>query len=111
MEKRLGRCRTKTRLESVEYYHKVPSELELLTLMPDQNAIFQCLSAVNPDRFQDFIADALVLTEGHKLVEVTGGPGDENWTFSPKHHAVIDNGRNASTSFSRLRNQVAMNST
>lgn len=62
---------------SAEYYHKVPSELELLTVTPEQNAIFQYLSAVNPDRFQDFIADVLVLTEGHKLIDVTGGPGDE----------------------------------
>ena len=61
----------------VEYYHAIPSELELLTVTPEQNAIFQYLSAVDPDRFQGFVADVLVLTEGHRLVDITGGPGDE----------------------------------
>jgi hypothetical protein len=61
----------------VEYYHAIPSELELLTVTPEQNAIFQYLSAVDPDRFQEFVADVLVLTEGHRLVDITGGPGDE----------------------------------
>jgi hypothetical protein len=62
---------------SVEYYHKVPSDLEMLTVTPEQTAIFQHLSAVDPERFQEFIADVLVLAEGHTLVDVTGGPGDE----------------------------------
>ncbi|MGO9084520.1 MAG: restriction endonuclease [Candidatus Sulfotelmatobacter sp.] len=62
---------------SVEYYHTVPSELEILTITPEQKAIFQYLSAVDPDRFQEFVGDILVLSEGHRLVDVTGGPGDE----------------------------------
>src|ERR1043165_8551472 len=62
---------------SVEYYHEVPSDLEMLTVTPEQTAIFQYLSAVDPERFQDFVADVLVFVEGHTLVDVTGGPGDE----------------------------------
>jgi Restriction endonuclease len=62
---------------SVEYYHAIPSELELLTVTPEERAIYQYLSAVDPNRFQEFVADVLVLVEGHRLVDVTGGPGDE----------------------------------
>ena len=62
---------------SVEYHHEIPSDLQSLTVTPEQKAIFQYLSAVGPDRFQDFVADVLVLTQGHTLVDVTGGPGDE----------------------------------
>jgi len=62
---------------SVEHYHTVPGELELLTVTPEQQAIFQYLSTVGPDRFQEFVADVLVHTQGHTLVDITGGPGDE----------------------------------
>lgn len=62
---------------SVEYYHNVPDELELLTITPEQQAIFQYLSAVEPDRFQEFVADILTLVEGHEVIDITGGPGDE----------------------------------
>lgn len=65
------------RAVSVEYYHTVPGELELLTVTPEQKAIFQYLSTVGPHRFQEFVADVLVLTQGHTLVDITGGPGDE----------------------------------
>lgn len=63
--------------KSVEYYHNVPGELELLTVTPEQQAIFQYLSAVGPDRFQEFVADILTLVEGHEVIDITGGPGDE----------------------------------
>lgn len=62
---------------SVEHYHTVPGELDLLTVTPEQQAIFQYLSAVDPDRFQEFVADVLVHTHGHTLMDITGGPGDE----------------------------------
>src|ERR1700691_3165883 len=62
---------------SVEYYHNVPGELDLLTITPEQQAIFQHLSAVGPDRFQEFVADVLTLVEGHEVMGITGGPGDE----------------------------------
>lgn len=63
--------------KSVEYYHNVPDELELLTVTPEQQAIFQYLSAVGPDRFQEFVADILTLVEKHDVIDITGGPGDE----------------------------------
>jgi hypothetical protein len=62
---------------SVEYYHNVPGELDLLTITPELQAIFQHLSAVGPDRFQEFVADVLTLVEGHEVMGITGGPGDE----------------------------------
>lgn len=77
---------------SVEYYHSVPGDLELLTVNPEQEAIFQYLSMIDPDRFQNFVADVLVLAEGHRLVDVTGGPGDEKQdilTESPDGHRQL----------------------
>ena len=65
------------RAVSAEYHHTIPGELELLTVTPEQKAIFQYLSTVGPDRFQEFVADVLVLTQGHTLMDITGGPGDE----------------------------------
>jgi hypothetical protein len=65
------------RATTVEHYHKIPNELELLTASPEQSAIFQYLAEVDPDRFEEFVGDVLVHVEGHKLIEVTGGPGDE----------------------------------
>jgi hypothetical protein len=63
--------------KAVEYLHNVPDELELLTVTPEQQAIFQYLSAVGSDRFQEFVADVLTLVEGHEVIDITGGPGDE----------------------------------
>ena len=71
-----GRVRI-LRATALEYYHSIPSELDLVTISPEQNAIFQYLSAVHPDAFQYFVADVLVLVERHHLIDVTGGPGDE----------------------------------
>lgn len=65
------------RATTLEYYHTVPSELELVTISPEQDAIFQYLSVVKPDYFQYFVADVLVMVEKHRLIDVTGGPGDE----------------------------------
>jgi hypothetical protein len=65
------------RVISVEYYHAIPTELQIVTVTPEERAIYQYLSAINPNRFQEFVADVLVLVEGHRLVDVTGGPGDE----------------------------------
>jgi hypothetical protein len=80
------------RATSVEYYHNVPSDLEALAITPEQTAIFQYLSAVDPDRFQEFVSDVLVLAEGHTLVDVTGGPGDEKQdilTVAPSGHRQL----------------------
>jgi Restriction endonuclease len=62
---------------SLEYFHPLPSDLQLLTVSAEQAAIFQSLSAVQPDRFQEFVADVLVIVEKHRLIDITGGPGDE----------------------------------
>jgi hypothetical protein len=65
------------RATTVEHFHHVPNEVDLLTISPEQSAVFQYLSAINPTDFQYLIADVLVLVERHQLIDVTGGPGDE----------------------------------
>ena len=71
------------------YYHVVPSELERVTLSPEESAIFEYLSRIGSDRFVEFITDVLVHVEKHKLVDKTDGPGDEKQdilTIDPKGH-------------------------
>ena len=60
-----------------QYYHLVPSELESITISPERQAIFNYLTQIGSDRFHEFVVDVLVHTEGHKLVDITNGPGDE----------------------------------
>ncbi len=59
------------------YYHTVPNELESITISPERQAIFSYLAQIGFERFHEFILDVLVQVEGHKLVDITNGPGDE----------------------------------
>jgi len=74
---------------SSHYYHVVPSELQQMTLSPEQSAIFEYLSRIGSDRFVEFVTDVLVHVEGHKLLDKTDGPGDEKQdilTLDPAGH-------------------------
>jgi hypothetical protein len=59
------------------YYHVLPSDLARVTVSPQRDAIFHCLSRIGSDYFVDFVIDLLVIVTGHTLVERTDGPGDE----------------------------------
>lgn len=59
------------------YYHTVPSELDSITISPERQAIFSYLARIGSERFHEFIVDILVQAEGHKLLDITNGPGDE----------------------------------
>jgi hypothetical protein len=59
------------------YYHSVPSDLQMITLSPEREAIFNYLSRIGPKRFPEFVFDILVYVEGHKPIDITDGPGDE----------------------------------
>lgn len=59
------------------YYHAVPSELERVTISPEERAIFEYLSRIGSDRFVEFITDVLVHVEKHTLVDKADGSGDE----------------------------------
>lgn len=60
-----------------QYYHLIPSELESITISPERQAIFNHLAQIGSGRFHEFIVDVLIHTEGHKLIDITNGPGDE----------------------------------
>lgn len=72
------------RATTLEHYHNVPSDLDLVTISPEQNAIFQYLAAVKPDDFQYFVADVLVMLKstGSSTSQVV--PAMRNRTFSPR---------------------------
>lgn len=59
------------------HYHSVPNELAMVTLSPERESIFNHLSVIGHNRFPEFIQDILVHVMGHKLVDITDGPGDE----------------------------------
>ncbi len=58
------------------YYHTIPSDLEMISISPAQEAIFQHLSQISPNKFVEFITDILVLVEGHTLEDIADGLGD-----------------------------------
>src|SRR5438034_2216964 len=60
-----------------EYFHHIPGELERATVSPERDAILRYLAKIGPKRFPEFVADLLVQIDGHELVDITDGPGDE----------------------------------
>lgn len=72
---------------SQQFYHTIPSELDLITTTPTREGIFKYLSQIGYDEFPEFILDILIKVEGHKPVDVTDGQGDEKQdilTINPK---------------------------
>jgi hypothetical protein len=59
------------------YYHAVPSKLEMITLSPEREAIFDFLAYFGSDKFPEFIKDILIQVEKHRLIDITDGTGDE----------------------------------
>ncbi len=59
------------------YYHVIPGNLEMIVTSPTRDGIFKNLSQIHFNKFTEFIADILVKVEGHKLVDITDGQGDE----------------------------------
>jgi hypothetical protein len=62
---------------TTSYFHVVPSEISRVTVSPERRAIDGYLEQVGSDQFVEFISDILVQAEGHTLIDVTDGPGDE----------------------------------
>ena len=60
-----------------QFYHTIPSELDLITTSPTREGIFKYLSQIGYDKFPEFILDILVKIEGHTPIDVTDGQGDE----------------------------------
>lgn len=60
-----------------QFYHTVPSELDLITTNPTREGIFKYLSQIGYDKFPEFILDVLIKVEGHTPIDVTDGQGDE----------------------------------
>ncbi|MDP9041944.1 MAG: restriction endonuclease, partial [Bacteroidota bacterium] len=58
-------------------YRSIPSQETLLLLSPRQETIFTYLSKIPYQRFPEFIRDILALVDGHKIIDLTDGPGDE----------------------------------
>lgn len=64
-------------LQQIRAYHSVPSRLSKITISPEREAIFKHMARISPSKFPEFVADILVSVEGHKLIDITDGPGDE----------------------------------
>lgn len=62
---------------SQQFYHTIPSDLDLITTTPTREGIFKYLSQIGYDKFPEFILDILVKIEGHTPIDVTDGQGDE----------------------------------
>jgi hypothetical protein len=58
-------------------YHVIPTELSLLLTTPKQECIMTYLSQITAKGFPEFVKDILVKIEGHTLVDILDGPGDE----------------------------------
>lgn len=58
------------------HFHTVPSELSMITVSPERNAIADYLARIKYDHFPEFVRDILK-SEGHTNVLITDGPGDE----------------------------------
>jgi len=56
---------------SVHHYHELPTELELITLSPERQAVFRYLARIGWDRFPEFVEDILVqkLRDRHSVVK------------------------------------------
>jgi hypothetical protein len=72
MKKRL------TLLQGVTQYHfhTVPSELSMITVTPESEAISEHLARIKYDEFPEFVRDILK-SQGHTNVLITDGVGDE----------------------------------
>lgn len=62
---------------SQQFYHSIPSDLDLIQTSPTRDGIFQMLSQIPYDKFPEFILDILVRIEKHTPVDITDGQGDE----------------------------------
>jgi hypothetical protein len=62
---------------SQQFYHTIPSDMDLISTTPTREGIFKYLSQIGYDKFPEFILDILVKVEGYKPVDVTDGQGDE----------------------------------
>lgn len=72
---------------SQQFYHTIPTEVDLITTTPTRDGIFKYLSQIGYDKFPEFILDVLIKVEGHKAIDVTDGQGDEKQdilTLNPK---------------------------
>jgi len=62
---------------SQQFYHTIPSDMDLISTIPTREGIFRYLSQIGYDKFPEFILDILVKVERYKPVDVTDGQGDE----------------------------------
>lgn len=62
---------------SQQYYHTIPQDIDMIKISPTREGIFKYLAQIGYERFPEFIADILVKVEGHNLIDITDGPGDE----------------------------------
>jgi hypothetical protein len=60
-----------------QHYYKINSDLDLITISPTKEAIYQYLSQVKFSDFPEFVIDILTKVEGHTVIDMTDGPGDE----------------------------------
>ena len=63
--------------KSEVHYHNIPNKLKMITLPPEREAIFNYIAQIGYDKFPEFVKDILVQVEGHKLIDITDGSGDE----------------------------------
>ncbi|WP_454801424.1 restriction endonuclease [Mucilaginibacter phyllosphaerae] len=60
-----------------QYYHTLPDSLDLISTSPLKENIFKMLSQISDEQFPEFVKDILIKVEGHQLIDITDGPGDE----------------------------------
>ncbi|WP_316794192.1 restriction endonuclease [Pedobacter frigoris] len=58
-------------------YRPIPSQESELVTLPRQEAIMSYLSQIPHHAFTEFVKDILTIIEGHTLVNITDGSGDE----------------------------------
>lgn len=62
---------------SQQFYHTIPDGLDMIVTSPTREGIFKNLSQIHFNKFPEFITDILTKVEGHILVDITDGQGDE----------------------------------
>jgi len=60
-----------------QHYHTIPQDIDMIKTSPSREAIFKYLAQIGYKKFPEFIADILVKVDGHTLIDITDGPGDE----------------------------------
>lgn len=62
---------------SQQHYHTIPQDIDMIKTSPTREGIFKYLAQIGYEKFPEFIVDILVKVEGHNLIDITDGPGDE----------------------------------